>query len=211
MLQQLKAFFIPQPVRTGAELRRYVSGQASYVAQRSTYEFSRNTLAWFGQAAFADKKFNEVFAVCRWEAFAGVSADMMTIVRSHLAAVNGSGELDPGLVRLYADVLAEYPNPAHRPDGWADRHQALLTRFSTLPPGSTPDLKGLGRATGVAIHAIAPAKSNNADEERDVLAAAIAFGLVSFNDRIQRVLARNDLARVLVAPATAAPVTATPA
>jgi hypothetical protein len=201
MLKRLKAFLFPEPICTGSELRRYVSGQASYVAQRSTYEFTRNTLAWFGQAAFADKKFNEVFAVCRWEAFAAISADMLTIVRGLLAEANTTGALDPGLVRIYAEVLSEYPNPAHRAEGWADRHQMLLSRFSASPPDRAPDLQALGRATGIAIRALAPAHSNNADEERDVLSAAVTFGLVSFADRVERVLAKKEIARQLAASA----------
>jgi hypothetical protein len=197
MLRRLKDFIFPKPIRTAAELCRFVSGQASYVAQRSTYEFSRNTLAWFGQAAFGDPKFNEVFAVCRWEAFAGIAADMVVVARSLLAEVNDNGQLDAGLVKLYADVLGEYPNPVHRPEGWADRHQALLARLASAPASQAPDLSALGRATGAAIHEIAPAKARNYGEERDVLAAAVTFGLVSFRDRADRLLQRDELARRL--------------
>lgn len=198
MLHRLKSYFFPERLRDRPSLLRLVSSQASYVAQRSTYEFSRNTLAWFGQAAFGDPKFNEAFAVCRWEAFAGIAADMVMLVRAELAVQNSDRALDPALLHLYADVLGEYPPPAHRPEGWADRHQALLVRFSTIAPASEPDLQAMGRAAGAAIHAQAPAKSNNAEEERDVLAAAITFGLVSFHDRLHRQIAPADIARALV-------------
>lgn len=183
MLGRLRDYIFPRRLRTRDELRRFVSGEASYVAQRSTYEFTRNTLAWFGQSAFGDAKFNEVFAICRWEAFASIAADMTMIVRAELA---GGPALDPPLLRLYADMLGEYPNPAHRAEGWADRHAMLLSRFGALPDDRRPDLTAMGHRTGASIREMAPAHSRNADEERAVLAAAITFGLISFQDRLPR-------------------------
>ncbi len=183
MLGRLREYVFPPRLRTHDQLRRFVSGEASYVAQRSTYEFTRNTLAWYGQAAFGDAKFNEVFAICRWEAFASIAADMTMIVRAELA---GGSLLDPHLLRLYADMLGEYPNPPHRAEGWMDRHAMLLTRFGALPDDRKPDLTAMGHRTGAMIHEIAPAHSKNVDEERAVLAAAITFGLISFQDRLPR-------------------------
>ncbi len=86
MLQQLKDRFFPGRIATQPALRRFISGEASYLAQRATYEFSRNTLAWHGQHILGEKGFNEVFAICRWESFAAIAADMVFIVRAHLAA-----------------------------------------------------------------------------------------------------------------------------
>lgn len=201
MLQKLKAYFFPEKLRSFPQLVRFVSGEASYVAQRSTYEFSRNTLAWFGQAAFGDDKFNEMFAVCRWEAFARIAADMIVIVRFELASRNAERGLDPGLSRLYGGVLGEYPHPEHRPEGWHDCHQALLTRLAALPPDHRPDLKAFGAVTGRFIHEHAPARGRNAEEERAVLGAAVTFGLISFSDRIGRQLDQGAIAHALGAPA----------
>lgn len=194
MLTRLTSFLFPERIRDRAKLTRFVSGEASYVAQRSTYEFSRNTLAWYGQAAFGDPKFNEVFAVCRWESFAAIAADMMTIVRFHL---DGGFDLDPGLLRVFADALGEYPDPVHRPEGWSDRHAALLSRFAGVPSDHRPDLKAMGHRTGVMIHELVPARSKNAEEERAVLAAAVTFGLVSFKDRLPRRLDIDALRKAL--------------
>lgn len=200
MLQRLKAYFFPEKLRGFAQLVRFVSGEASYVAQRSTYEFSRNTLAWFGQSAFGDDKFNEMFAICRWESFAHIAADMVVVVRSDLASHNQDRGLDPGLLRLYGGILGEYAHPAHRADGWHDCHQALLTRLAALPPDHRPDLKAFGAVTGRFIHGHAPARGRNAEEERAVLGAAVTFGLISFSDRLDRQLDRDAIARVLREP-----------
>ncbi len=198
MLTRLTSFLSPERIRDRAKLTRFVSGEASYVAQRSTYEFSRNTLAWYGQAAFGDPKFNEVFAVCRWEAFAAIAADMTVIVRFHL---DGGQRIDPALLRVYADALGEYPDPVHRPEGWRDRHAALLSRFAGVASDHRPDLKAMGHRTGVMIHEHVPARSNNVEEERAVLAAAVTFGLVSFKDRLPRRLDAEALRRSLAGTA----------
>jgi hypothetical protein len=197
MLKRLKAYFFPERLREFDQLVRFVSGEASYVAQRSTYEFARNTLAWFGQDAFGDDKFNEVFAVCRWEAFARIAADMVMVVRADLATANTDRRLDPGLLRLYGGILGEYPHPVHRPEGWHDCHQSLLSRLAAIPPEQRPDLKALGAVTGRFIHEQAPARGNHADEERAVLAAAVTFGLISFSDRVGRQIAVDDIALAL--------------
>lgn len=183
MFDTLRGYFFPRRICRTADLRRFVSGEASYVAQRSTYEFVRNTLAWFGQSAFGDKAFNEAFAICRWEAFAHIAADMTMIVRNHLGA---GPALDPALVHLYADMLGEYPHPVHRPEGWFDCHAALLTRLGAQSVERAPDLTAMGRNTGHLIHDKAPAHSRNLDEERAVLSAAVTFGLISFQDRLPR-------------------------
>ena len=134
MLHRLRTYFFPETLAARAPLRRFVSGEASYVAQRATYEFSRNTLAWYGQAAFGDARFNEAFAICRWEAFAAIAADMTVIARATLAAANVGGRLDGALVGLYAEALREYDPPLHRSAvGWTDCVEALewaITRGS---------------------------------------------------------------------------------
>lgn len=194
MLASLKNYLFPERIHTRAQLSRLVSGEASYVAQRSTYEFSRNTLAWFGQSAFADPKFNEVFAVCRWEAFAAIAADMTFIVRNFL---DGGPDIDLPLLRVFADALGEYPPPAHRPEGWSDRRAALLSRFAGVPASNRLDLKAMGHRIGVMIHEHVPARGRNPEEERAVLAAAVTFGLISFKDRLDKRLDASALRQAL--------------
>jgi hypothetical protein len=193
MLSRLRSYFFPGPLARRDELRRFVSGEASYVAQRSTYEFARNTLAWFGQSAFGDKKFNEVFAVCRWEAFAAIAADMTSLTRAVLAAP----ALDGGLLRLYSEALGEYPHPVHRPEGWSDRIEALAGRFRDTAAGQPLRPVDLAPATAARIYAEAPARSANVEEDRRVLTAAVSFGLVSFDDRMRRRLDREAIGKAL--------------
>jgi hypothetical protein len=199
MLQQLKDRFFPSRIATHPALRRFISGEASYLAQRATYEFSRNTLAWHGQHILGEKGFNQVFAICRWESFAAIAADMVFIVRAHLAA---GQSLDPPLIKVYADILGEYPNPVHRPEGWGDCLAALLARFGGISDERPVDLKAMGYKTGAMIHSKAPVHSKNLNEERAVLGAAMTFGLISFNDRLPRRLDSAGLVQDLSSHAT---------
>jgi len=199
MLQRLKGYFFPKKLCSLPQLVRFVSGEASYVAQRSTYEFSRNTLAWHGQHVLGDAKFNEVFAICRWESFASIAADMMLLTRAYLASDHS---LDPALLRVYAAVLGEYPNPAHRPDGWGDCRADLLARFGAGSNERPADIKAMGYRTGAFIHGKAPVRSKNLEEERAVLGAAVTFGLISFNDRLPQRLDCEALVHDLSSHAT---------
>ena len=98
MLTNLVEYLRPSRLRSATALRRFVSGEASYLAQRATYEFSRNTLAWYGQHAFADREFNDRFRVCRWEGYAGLVEVFCVLVRARLGRAPAEGDLDAAMV-----------------------------------------------------------------------------------------------------------------
>ncbi len=181
MLAGLKSYLFRDSHPLACGTHTLHSGEASYVAQRSTYEFSRNTLAWFGQSAFGDPAFNDAFAVCRWEAFAAIAATDLRLA----VLLDGGPDLDPALVRIYADALGEYPAPSIAPDGWSDRHAALLSGSPESPPITDPTSRpwDTGRRADSRIRA---ARSKNARRSARLLAAAVTFGLISFNDRLPR-------------------------
>ena len=108
MLGGLIERFWPSPVADAPALQRLLSGEASYLAQRSTYEFTRNTLAWFGQHHFADDRFNEHFRRCRWESFASLLQAMILIASARLrpAATGRDAAMVEGLAALGLLVLA---------------------------------------------------------------------------------------------------------
>lgn len=185
-MKALIEYFRPPPLRTLADLETFVSGEAAYLAQRSTYEFSRNTLAWYGQAAFADPEFNDAFRICRWEAFAAVLAGFVVLVRLRL----GAGPVTDGrLVELARRVLAAYPTPIHRPD-WQDILDALAARLADLDGKAPPTPTSLGAIAAEAVYPTLPVRSGNRQEDRAVIANALSFGTIAFNDRL---VARLDL------------------
>ena len=140
MLTRAYRYFFPPPIRDRAALGSFMSGEAAYLAQRSTYEFTRNTLAWHGQAAFGDREFNDVFRICRWEAFGAVLSGFSLLAFARLAPGPGGrrGDLEAAMVKFYGDLLGAYETPRHRTD-WADELAALAERLHVLPPGSVGD------------------------------------------------------------------------
>ncbi len=203
MIRRLVEYFRPPPVADLAAFRRFLSGEASYLAQRATYEFTRNTLAWFGQAAFGDDAFNDAFRICRWEAFAGLLAGNVQLAEGEMRSSAGGREaaLADALADAYAAMLAEYPTPAHRPD-WSDAVAGLRRRLGELQNAVPPALAtptGVAREATGRVVAILPARSAHADEDRRTIESAFTFGAVAFHDRLRQRLSPDAVVAILLA------------
>lgn len=188
MLGRLRDYFFPRPIRSAAELRRFASGEAAYLAQRSTYEFSRNTLAWYGQSAFAEKGFNRAFAKCRWEAFAAILADMLLLSRNHITASHPDRHdaADEALLAIYRTALEEYPRPEHRPEGWEDAVLRLQQRLQLSGTGEDSDARRIAVAAASTIFTHLPVYSQDREENLRVITSAVTFGMISFADRMRQ-------------------------
>ncbi len=193
MLGSLIRTILARPIGDPSELRRFLSGEASQLAQRLTYEFSRNTLAWYGQHYFNNKGFNDVFRQCRWESFARLAADMTLMAFGRMPGARGDDRqaLEVRLRDVYLAILAEYPVPEHRAGGWADLDAAIADRLSQVQPPVETDMLTL--ATTKIIFKTLPVFSENRAGDFDVVKNAVGFGLVAFADRLGR---RVDFERV---------------
>jgi hypothetical protein len=200
MLNAVYRYFFPPPIRDRASLAGFMSGEASYLAQRSTYEFTRNTLAWHGQSAFGDTVFNDAFRICRWEAFASVLAGFSVLAFARLDPGAGGrrAELEAAILRLHAGMLGAYEVPRHR-SGWDDELEALAERLRMLPPGTTPSAEEALRPAAAKVYQTVPARAGNAREERDVIANALRFGAIGFTERLERRLRPAETAASLLA------------
>jgi len=199
MLRRLIEFWLPPPLTDGRTLGSFLSGEASYLAQRTTYEFTRNTLAWHGQSAFGDDGFNAVFRVCRWESFASILSGFVVLTHVRLRAAAGDpGALAAPLSQLFAAELAAYPMPAHRPD-WGDVTARLAQR---LAANARPTPAEIGSEAAMRVYETIPVRSGHAAEDRDVLANAIRLGTISVHDRLAARLRPDAVtASLRVAPA----------
>lgn len=208
MLQRVIDYFRPPPIRSRAALQPFLSSQASYLAQRSTYEFSRNTLSYYGQGAWHDPVFQDLMRVCRWESFAAVLADMIVLTEARLRpAVGGDPNalVDP-LVALYRAIIAAYPVPAHRSEGWdADiaGFRQRLERAQMIAPLPPSDVALVGARR---VFDVLPVYSQYREVDYQVIEGAVRFGIIAFNDQLR---ARLQIDAVLAdlradAPAAAA-------
>jgi len=208
MLRAIKDYFSPPPIEAMTALQSFMSGEASYLAQRSTYEFCRNTLAYFGQWVFDDDRFNEAFRVCRWEAYAAILADMVVIADGHFrhADAGESTALVERLQQAYAAMLAGYPLPVHRPDGWADAIEGVGRRLAQARLAKPSRVGDIARVAARRVYDVLPLYSQHQDEDYKVIENAIRFGLISFDGKFRsRVRADAVIADFLRLPSEAAP------
>ncbi len=188
MLTALIRRFRPLPVVDPSELRRFVSGEASYLTQRAVYEFSRNTLAWFGQHYFANQGFVTVYAKCRWEAFGLLGMDMTALALGRMVetpAGRANREiLAARMGEVYAAALREYPSPEHRPDGWGDLLAECKMRLEAIE-GPLEPIK-LAKPTAKRVFELLPVYSKNKAEDHKVVRNAFDFGLIAYYDRLRK-------------------------
>ena len=188
MLTALIRKFRPLPVVDPSELRRFISGEASYLTQRAVYEFSRNTLAWFGQHYFANQGFVKVYAKCRWEAFGLLGIDMTALALGRMIATPagqaGRETLAARMGEVYEAALREYPAPEHRPDGWNDLLAECNLRLGAVE-GPLDPIK-LAKPTAKRVFELLPVYSKSKAEDHKVVQNAFDFGLIAYYDRLRK-------------------------
>jgi hypothetical protein len=188
MLSFLKAFLPTPKVRTFAALQQLLDSEAAYLAQRSVMDFARNELGSLSAQAFGDPRFLAKLAVCRWEGFAATLADMVVLAHARLLEAGVPRQiLDVRLSDLYSTILRGHPLPEHRSQGWDVEIAALRTRLVERPAGPA-NPQADATATGAKVFNTLPFPPRDPKENRMVLANAFAFGLISFNDRLRRLL-----------------------
>jgi hypothetical protein len=188
MLSFLKALLPAQKVRSLVALQQLLDREAAHLAQKSVIDFARNELGSLSAQAFDDQRFLDKLAVCRWEGFAATLADMVMLAHAQLLESGVSRQaLDARLGDLYAAILTGHPRPDHRTQGWNAEIAALRKRLADRPAGPA-DPQAYAAATGAMVFNTLPFPPRDPVENRMVLANAFAFGLISFNDRLRRLL-----------------------
>jgi hypothetical protein len=188
MLSFLKVFLPTPKVRSLAALHQLLDSEAAFLAQRSVIDYARNELGSLSAQAFEDPRFLAKLAVCRWEGFALTLADMIVLTHARLLDAGVPRErLDARLSDLYRTILMSYPPPDHRAQGWEAEIAALRTRLAERPAGPA-NPQADATATGSRVFDTLPFLPRDPVENRMVLSNAFAFGLISFNDRLRRLL-----------------------
>jgi hypothetical protein len=188
MLSFLKAFLPTPKVRSLAALQQLLDSEAAFLAQRSVIDFARNELGSLSAQAFDDPRFLAKLAVCRWEGFAFILADMIVLTHARLLEAGVPRDLlDARLGGLYRVILMGHPPPDHRAQGWDAEIAALRARLAERPAGPA-NPQADATATGSKVFDTLPFPPRDPVENRMVLSNAFAFGLISFNDRLRRLL-----------------------
>jgi hypothetical protein len=178
-------YFRPPPIRSFAELQDFVSGEAAQLAQYATFQFSRNTLGYFGQHAFWHERFQGHMRVCRWESFAAVLADLLILTEGHLrAAVASPDRLVEKLAQLYRLALEAYPIPEHRPEGWRQDIEAMALRLRQAQLAQPHGPNQVALAGGRRVFEVLPIYSGNNPADFETISNMIRMGEVRFHEKL---------------------------
>jgi hypothetical protein len=183
----LKFFRGPEPVRSGNDLAKFLTGEAAFLAQKSTIEYCRARAGLQWQKLFSEAAFTDALERCRWEAFALVLADMTVLAEGRLRSQSAGRplELADALCALYERMLNSHPMPAHRLD-WHDRAEALrqrLARAQLAAPARTEEIAGV---SGRAVFDLLPIHPSLRGHDRLMIFNHIRFGMLTFAERLNR-------------------------
>ncbi len=187
-------------------LREFLSGEAAFLAQKTTVEYCRARSGLLWQKLFSEEEFRGALDRCRWGAMAAVLADQLIVAEGLLRAHAGGREaaLGAALAALYQDILTGYS--AAEPDrhvGWDDLAAEFPARISRaqLGPPHAPDQ--IAKTAGNRVYDLLPIHKSLRGHDREMMVNAIRFGMVAFQERlVQAVRDPALLARNLIAETT---------
>jgi hypothetical protein len=190
----LKLFRGPDPVVDETQLAEFLTGEAAFLAQKSTIEYCRARAGLQWQKLFGEAAFIQALERCRWEAFALVLADMIVLTEGRLRPHSSDRHLAlaEALMRFYERILNSHPLPAHRDGGWRDRVEELtqrLGRAQLAGPARTEEIAGV---SGRAVFDLLPIHPTLRGHDRLMIFNHIRFGMLTFAERFDR---RVDAAR----------------
>lgn len=178
-------------------LRKFLTEQAAFVAQKSAIDYCRGKTGLFAPALFEEKTFVDALTICRWETFAAAAADVLIIAEGLLRSTAGAAApaVAARLKAFYPKMLMDQEQPEHRSQGWDDAIAAFAERFDHAtrePPRPAADV-GLHTARRLFETLPIHAKMRKLDEE--VVHGAVCFRMVAFRQRLDRRLDRAAVIR----------------
>jgi hypothetical protein len=184
----LKLFRKPEPIVSMEGLAEFLSGEASFLAQKSTIEYCRARSGVQWQKLFSEQAFLRSLERCRWEAFSLVLADVVLVAEGRLrphASAEGTLILADALGRLYESILMSYPVPTHRSD-WRDRVEELQGRLGRAQIAAPARTEEIAAASGRAVFDLLPIHPSLRGHDRLMIFNHIRFGLMTFAERFDR-------------------------
>ena len=151
------------------------------------------------QAAFGDEAFQVALQTCRWESFVTVLADMLLVVEGELRTPDtvDDASLNAGLVGVYADILAQYPAPTSRPDGWGADIAAFEARLLAAIANPPRAVQKIAIRSSKRMFETLPVKSGVHDADYQAVSGGVKFGMVSYLQDLRPMLQAEPLRAAL--------------
>ena len=162
---------------------RFLDRQAAFISQKCTVEYcrARSGLNW--DKLFKERAFVEAMEVCRWESYAAILVEVAVMVeaklRPSLKAVDAPPiKLSRGIIALIQDILAGYPPPVHRPDGWSGVIEQARARLAEAQLAAPKPANQLGFKAGSSVYAVLPIHPTLRNHDFELIRNNIRFNLV---------------------------------
>lgn len=191
----------PVPIATADALRTYLQERSALIAQKCAIDYCRGKTGLASYALFEEQPFIRALDVCRWEAFAAVLGDLLIIAEGCLrphAMPQQQPRLCEALISLYSGVLASFPMPAHRPQGWDDVIASLTVRLRTASGGQPRRAADVADHSARRLFETLPIHASMRELDKEVVYGAVRFRMIAVSQEMQRRITAGDLVRQLL-------------
>lgn len=199
LLRRTIEFFFPPAVSTLQDLHDFITGEASYLAQKTVVGYCRVKTMLDFDKLLTEPAFREGYDITRWEGYAGTLGDSLILLEGLLRPAD-----EPRRTRLADSVAAFYPLwlgehlPSHR-QNWDDWHAAFAARFalSRLAEPVRPDI--VIRDTAKLIHETVPIADRLKRNDHEVILGDLRLHAVAMHTQMLKRFRREALVQALTA------------
>lgn len=200
VLGQLTKLLRRRRIATIAELREFLTREATYLSQKATIEYchARAGLGW--QRLIAEPAFVAALEACRWRAMAAVLTDMIIVAEGFFRPHAGEERenLAEGLAATFVEILDTSPL-ATAPDERAALAHEIGARLGRAQLASVRNPGEVAKTSGERVFDLLPIHPSLRMHDREVVVNSVRFGMVAFSDTLARAVdSPADLARLLI-------------
>jgi hypothetical protein len=199
--KRLKERLRPAQIATAEALRVYLAERAALIAQKCAIDYCRGKTGLASYALFTEKPFLDALDRCRWDTFAAVLGDLIIVAEGKLRPHVATGEhsrLCAALARLYPEVLANTPPPAHRGDGWDHAIAAFTLRFGEASLGKPRQALDVADHSARCLFESLPIHSSYRELDEEVVYGAVRFRMIAVSQELSGRLRAAELVKELL-------------
>jgi hypothetical protein len=197
LLHRIKEFFFPPSVSTAAELRSFVTGEASYLAQKTVVGYCRVKTMLDYEKLLTEAPFREGQDICRWEAYASTLGDIVIMTEAWLRPDDADSRrrVADALAALYASILTETV-PTHR-QSWTDSLEAFAARFAEARNSAPLPPEKIVTGSAALIHQTVPIADRLKRNDREVILGDLRLHMLAAHTSMLKRFRRDELVAAL--------------
>lgn len=197
LLHRIKEFFFPPSVSTLDELKAFVAGEASYLAQKTVIGYCRVKTLYDYEKLLKEPVFRDAQEICRWEGYASTLGDILVLIEGWLRPADPAArkKLADSLVALYSTIINETV-PPHRKD-WTDSIVAFERRFALARDAEPAAPEQLVTESARLIHELVPIADRLKRNDLEVIAGDLRLHMLAAHASMLKRFRRDALVAAL--------------